>query len=139
MSNFRNFVRCSYPVAAGCIFLALGAATLIHPEILVYYAINLDQPSARTAMRAMVGGGEIGIALILLLGGKINLSLSQRSLIAAAICICVGLSRLLGFYIEGINFPISQPLREATIEIVLGGMGLWAAWNPISGEGRKNI
>jgi hypothetical protein len=84
----------------------------------------------------MIGGGEIGIALILLLGRYVNLSLSQRSLIAAVIFICVGLSRLVGVWIEGFDFSTIQPLREAAIELVLGGAGLWAAsnWKPKGGS-----
>lgn len=135
MSRFRSGISRLYPTVAGCIFLALGIVTLIQPEILSYYAINLDHPSARIATRAMIGGGEIGIALVLLLGSYINLSLSQRSLIAAVIFICVGLSRLVGVWIEGFDFSTIQPLREAAIEIVLGGAGLWAAsnWKPEGG------
>ena len=108
-------------------FLALGIVTLIQPEIMSYYAIGLDQPSARVAMRAMIGGGEIGIALILILGDRINLSPRQRSLIAAAIFICVGLSRVAAVFIEGAEVLAVQPLREALFEILLGGIGLWAA------------
>lgn len=125
--RFHSILSRIYPVIAGCIFLGLGAATLIHPEILGYYAINLDQPSARTAVRAMIGGGEIGIAFILLLGGYMTVSSRQRSLIAAVIFIFVGLSRLLGAYVEGIDHLTIQPFREAAIEITLGALGFWAA------------
>ena len=131
MNRLRNGISRLYPTVAGCIFLVLGIVTLIQPEILNYYAISLDRPAARTATRAMIGGGEIGIALILLLGRYINLSLSQRSLIAAAIFICVGLSRLVGVWIEGFDISTSQPLREAAIELVLGGAGLWTACNQL--------
>ena len=92
-----------------------------------YYAIGLDHPSARVAMRAMIGGGEIGIGVVLILGGRINLSSRQLSLIAAAVLICVGLSRVAAVFMEGADLLAVQPLREALIEILLGGIGLWAA------------
>ncbi|MEP3050676.1 MAG: DUF4345 family protein [Erythrobacter sp.] len=127
IKRFRSGIGSWYPICAGCIFLALGIATLIHPEVLSYYSIGLDEPSARTAMRAMVGGGEVGIAIALLFGGYIRLSLSQRCQIAAVIFICVGLSRLFAVTIEGADALTMQPFREAAIELTLGGLGLWAA------------
>ncbi len=127
ISYFRKGASRFYPTIAGCIFLALGLATVIQPEILHYYAINFDQPSARTAVRAMIGGGEIGIALVLLLGGYVQISLSQRSLVAAVIFISVGVIRLFGACLEGVDLPAIQPLREAAIEIMLGSLGLWSA------------
>lgn len=127
MSHLHRNLGRVYPSFAGCIFLALGLVTLIQPEIMSYYAIGLDQPSARVAMRAMIGGGEIGIGVVLILGGRINLSSRQLSLIAAAIFICVGLSRVAAVFMEGADLLAVQPLREALIEILLGGIGLWAA------------
>ncbi|MBY6129483.1 DUF4345 family protein [Qipengyuania aquimaris] len=127
MSHLHRNLGRVYPSFAGCIFLALGLVTLIQPEIMSYYAIGLDQPSARVAMRAMIGGGEIGIGVVLILGGRINLFSRQLSLIAAAIFICVGLSRVAAVFMEGADLLAVQPLREALIEILLGGIGLWAA------------
>lgn len=127
MSHLHRISGRLYPSFAGCIFLALGIVTLIQPEIMSYYAIGLDQPSARVAMRAMIGGGEIGIGVVLILGGRINLSSRQLSLIAAAIFVCVGLSRVAAVFMEGADLLAFQPLREALIEILLGGIGLWAA------------
>ncbi|KEO89750.1 hypothetical protein EH31_11375 [Erythrobacter longus] len=127
MSHLHRNLGRVYPSFAGCIFLALGIVTLIQPEIMSYYAIGLDQPSARVAMRAMIGGGEIGIGVVLILGGRINLSSRQLSLTAAAIFICVGLSRVAAVFMEGADLLAVQPLREALIEILLGGIGLWAA------------
>ncbi|WP_379553821.1 DUF4345 family protein [Qipengyuania sp. DGS5-3] len=127
MSHLHRNLGRVYPSFAGCIFLALGIVTLIQPEIMSYYAIGLDQPSARVAMRAMIGGGEIGIGVVLILGGRINLSSRQLSLTAAAIFICVGLSRVAAVFTEGADLLAVQPLREALIEILLGGIGLWAA------------
>ncbi|MEP3049756.1 MAG: DUF4345 family protein [Erythrobacter sp.] len=128
MCRFQSALGGWYPTFTGYVFLALGMASFIRPEILSYYAIDLDEPSARVAIRAMIGGGEVGIGVVLLFGGHINLSLSQRSLIAVAIFTCVGLSRLFAVTIEGTGLLTIQPVREAAIELTLGGVGLWAAW-----------
>lgn len=125
MGKLHRMVSRSYPVIAGLIFLALGAVTLVYPEILGYYSIFIDNPAARTAARAMIGGGEIGIAIILLIGGRFGFSPQQRSFIAAVIFMSVGLIRLSASWSEGLDVLLGQPLREATIEIILGTIGFW--------------
>lgn len=124
-SKFRHSIANYYPNVAGGIFLALGMTTLLYPQIMGYYSIVFDEADASVATRAMIGGGEVGIAFVLLTGNRINLSVGQRSLIAATIFLCVGLSRLFGVWIEGPELSITQPIREATIEIALGVVGLW--------------
>jgi hypothetical protein len=128
ISRLRKVFAHTYPFLAGSIFLVLGIATLIQPDILSYYGIGLNQPSARVATRAMIGGGEIGLALVLLFGGRFGLNRQQRSLIAAVILICVGLSRIAAIFLEDATLLASQPAREAFIELLLGGAGLWAAF-----------
>ena len=128
ISRLRKVFADTYPFLAGFIFLVLGIATLIQPDILSHYGIGLSQPSARVATRAMIGGGEIGLALVLLFGGRFSLNRQQRSLISAVIFICVGLSRIAAVFLEDANLLGSQPVREAFIELLLGSMGLWAAF-----------
>lgn len=123
----RHSIANYYPRVAGGIFLALGAATLISPQIMGYYSIGLDEADARIATRAMIGGGEIGLGLVLLTGSRIDLSVRQRSLVAATIFLCVGISRLIGVWIEWAGLSIAQSIRKATIEIMLGAMGLLVA------------
>ncbi len=127
MNIIHRIISRSYPVIAGLIFLALGFLTLVYPHILSYYSIFIDAPESRIAIRAMIGGGEIGIAIILLIGDRVGLSLQQRSFIAAVIFISVGSIRFLASSFEGFEILSTQPLREASIEIILGIIGFWIA------------
>ena len=116
----------AYPILAGAIFLGFGAITLIRPEVLEYYSISVDNSTSRIAARAMIGGGEIGLGLVLLFGGKLGFSNEQRSFLAATIFISVALARLVGLLVEGELNSIAQPIREASIELLLGLLGAWA-------------
>lgn len=119
-----------YPFLAGLVFLAFGLATLIRPEILSYYSIAIDTPSARIAIRAMIGGGELGIAFLLLQGERVGLSSNQRSLIAAVVFLSVGSARMISGAGEGIDLLIGQPIRESAVEVVFGVLGIWIAALP---------
>lgn len=115
-----------YPLFAGVVFLGLGLTTLIRPEVLEYYSIGVGSAAARTAVRAMIGGGEVGIGIVLLGGLKLGFSVRQRCVLAAAIFICVGLARLLSAWFEGDLYLSSQSFREASIELILGCFGVLA-------------
>lgn len=48
----------------GLTFFGLGAAFFLWPETMAsFVGIGLDEPSARTDIRAVYGGGEIGIGV----------------------------------------------------------------------------
>ena len=125
MTSWRNPITVLYPLLSGAIFLGLGVLTLIRPEVLEYYSIGVDSASARTAIRAMIGGGEIGIGLVLLGGGRFGFSFKQRSSIAVVIFGIVGLVRIGSAWIEGGLHMEWQPLREAFIELALALIGVW--------------
>ena len=125
--NWQHRIAATYPLFSGLIFLGLGLITLFRPEILEYYGISADSGSARTAIRAMIGGGEVGFGIVMLGGGRLGFSVSQRCTLAATIFFCVGLARLLSAGFEGNPYLTSQPLREASIELGLGCFGVLAA------------
>lgn len=112
-----------YPIFAGLIFLALGVLTFINPEVLGYYEIGVDNASARIAIRAMIGGGEVALGLVVLVGQQIGLTIQQRSLIAALVFLSVGAARFSAVWIDHDVNAIIQPLREAAFEIGLAGLG----------------
>jgi len=116
-----------YPILAGLLFLGLGTLTLIRPEILGYYSIDVANDKARIAIRAMIGGGELALGLVIAAGQRIGISVKQRSLIAACVFLCVGLVRLAAAWMEGGLGVAQQPYREAAIELILGSLGLVAA------------
>ncbi|MEM7701607.1 MAG: DUF4345 family protein [Pseudomonadota bacterium] len=124
MTDPPNRIAAFYPILSGALFLGLGLLTMIRPEVLEYYSIGVDSASARTAIRAMIGGGEIGLGTVLLGGHRWGFSLSQRCILAAVVFICVGLTRLVSSGLEFGFYLAHQPLREAAIELILGCVGV---------------
>lgn len=127
MMKVLRLVASTYPICAGLIFLLLSLLTFTHPEIFAHYSIGVDTPAARTAIPAMIGGGELAVAVLLLFGGRLDLTFRQRCVIAAVVFGCVGLARILSGMGEGFEFLIGQPLREASVELVLALLGLMSA------------
>ena len=125
--RWQHRLTALYPLLSGTIFIGLGLLTLFQPDVFEYYSIGVDSASARTAIRAMVGGGEVGIGLVILCGSHLGFSINQRCTLAASIFLCVGLARLLSAAFEGELQLTSQPLREASIELFLGSLGAWVA------------
>ncbi|WP_438726974.1 hypothetical protein ACR9YC_09765 [Parasphingorhabdus sp. DH2-15] len=53
---------------AGIGLIILGVITALYPEIFtLFYRVGLDDPTARTVIAAIIGGGEIGIGIALLI------------------------------------------------------------------------
>jgi hypothetical protein len=53
---------------AGIGLILLGAVTALYPEIFtLFYRVGLDDPTARTVIAAIIGGGEIGVGIALLI------------------------------------------------------------------------
>lgn len=127
MTRWKGRIAALYPLLSGAIFIGLGVLTFIRPESLEYYSIGVESAPARTAIRAMIGGGEVGIGVVLLGGARLGLFVSQRCTLAATIFVCVGLARLFSAGFEGELVLASQPLREASLELVLGCLGVYSA------------
>ncbi|WP_247269845.1 DUF4345 family protein [Qipengyuania sp. S6317L1] len=126
--KWQTRIAVLYPLLSGAIFVALGLLTLAQPDVFEYYAIGIDSASARTAIRAMIGGGEVGLGILMFGGGRLGFSVGHRCTIAATIFACVGLARLLSAALEGNQLLGShQPFREAWVELMLGCLGVLAA------------
>ena len=79
---------------AGLLLLFLGLWSFADPQIFTdLYGIDAAKPSATIALRAMIGGGEIGLGLFLCLGGRFGVSLQARLLLAVSLFACVFLAR----------------------------------------------
>jgi hypothetical protein len=79
---------------AGLLLLFLGLWSFADPQIFTdLYGIDVAKPSATIALRAMIGGGEIGLGLFLCLGGRFGVSLQARLLLAVSLFACVFLAR----------------------------------------------
>ena len=111
-------------VGFGIMFIALGVFTIAKPSVFSHYGIRIDTPEARIAIRAIVGGGEVGIGLFLSIGGWLNIRSSVLNGLATTILLSVGLTRLIAAWLET-SQPVSiQPYREGLIEVSLGVFAL---------------
>ena len=103
----------------GVLLLGFGIFVVLHPVVMHVYDIALDKPTARTGIRAIIGGGEIALGLILIFGRRLGASAFTLNAMAALVFGCVGAVRLSSAAYEGILALGTQPLREGMIELVL--------------------
>lgn len=113
-------------VLLGLLLIALGAATFLFPELLGHYSIATDQSDNRIALRAIIGGGEIGIGGYLAFANLVGIQEKSLNLSAAMIFVSVGIARLVATALEETTEIPWQPIREASIELLLGSLALIA-------------
>ena len=106
-------------VLMGALLLGFGLLTAFVPSVMHVYGLGLDEPSARVAIQAIIGGGETALGLALIFGSTVGASSYALNAMAALIFGSVGIVRLVSAYSEGILFIGSQPLREGAIELGL--------------------
>ena len=114
-------------IIMGVLLLVFGAITAIEPSVMSVYGIAIDEPSARTAIRAIIGGGEIALGLALVFGRRAGSSDRALNAFAALVFGCVGAVRLSSAAVEGILTLSGQPFREGMIELGLAVLCLVAA------------
>ncbi len=110
----------------GLLLIAFGAATFVFPELLSHYSIAADQSDNRIALRAIIGGGEIGIGVYLAFANFFGAQQKSLNLAAAILFLSVGLARFVATTLEPSSEFLWQPVREASIEVVLGFLALLA-------------
>ena len=89
-------------------------------RLLQHYGIDTSGPNQRIALRAIIGGGEIGIGLALATGRYFKLEQSSLNFVAASVFLSVGLCRFTAALFElSYSFEF-QPWREGAIEIMFG-------------------
>lgn len=127
----------SIHVLLGLLLIAIGAATFLFPELLSHYSIATDQSDNRIALRAIIGGGEIGIGAYLAFANFFGIQQKSLNLAAAFLFLAVGLARFIATMLEA-SFEIPwQPVREASIEVVLGFLAV-LAFRICSSDGVEN-
>lgn len=119
-----------YHVLLGLLLIGLGIWTFINPEILRYYGVDLVDPEARIAVRAIIGGGEVGLGLLLTVGTFGAFTNKALNSMAATVFLSVGLARVFAILIEQGSAVGWQPWRESSIELLLGTIALFAAQRP---------
>jgi len=106
----------------GLLLLAMGIWTLIDPTIFTkLYAIILPEQQSRVALRAIIGGGEIGLGLFLCFGGWLGASQVILTRFAALLFGSVVLARSVAFLLEENIAPWMwrELLIETLIAVVL--------------------
>lgn len=107
--------------SSGLLLLILGVWSFADPEIFTdLYGMDVEKPSATIALRAMIGGGEIGLGLFLFLGRKFGVLLHSRLLLAVSLFACVFFARAVAVILEWPEASL-QMMRELAIEGALVG------------------
>ncbi|MEL7196780.1 MAG: hypothetical protein AAGL10_00555 [Pseudomonadota bacterium] len=107
---------------SGLLLLILGVWSFADPEVFTeLYGIDVAKPSAKIALRSMIGGGEIGLGLFMCLGGRFGVPLHSRLWLAASLFACVFLARAGAIALEWpeVSFAL---IRELAIEGALAGI-----------------
>lgn len=112
-------------ILLGAILVGFGIWTFSDPAVLHHYGIDTSEPNARIALRAIIGGGELGLGATLVAGKFSKLDRRTLNFIAATVFLSVGISRLLAASLERSSAIGIQPLREGVIELVLGAFAFF--------------
>lgn len=112
-------------MSLGAILIVFGIWTFSDPAVLHHYGIDTSEPNARIALRAIIGGGELGLGVTLVAGKFLKLDRRTLNFIAATVFLSVGISRLLAASLERSSAIGIQPLREGVIELVLGAFAFF--------------
>ena len=113
-------------------FAAFGIVGLVAPQTLVGAVdITTETAQARTEIRAMYGGMQLGFALFLFISATIR-PWMRPALVLVVFCVSgLACSRLLGIQLEGDAFPWMLPL--ALIELSIAAVCLWA-WTALRND-----
>ena len=112
-------------IPLGAILVVFGVWTFSDPAVLNYYGIDTSEPNGRIALRAIIGGGELGLCVTLLAGKFLRLDQRTLNFSAATVFLSVGVSRLFAASLECSEAIGIQPWREGVIELVLGGFAFF--------------
>lgn len=105
----------------GLTLISLGAATMIHPDIMSRYGLTAANAHAKSTIIAVIGGAEIGLGMYMLCGRIIGVSVSAR--LSLLLLIFAGL--LVGRFLSVIRYYPDLPnvfFREVFAEILIAGL-----------------
>jgi hypothetical protein len=111
-------------VSFGCMLIALGTLTALHPEIMTRYGLSADNAHASSTIMAVIGGGEIGLGLFALLGKSIGVTLQARIYLLLFVFSGVLVARIMGgirYYSELPNVFFWELLAELLLTSVVAG------------------
>lgn len=106
-------------LVVGIMLLGLGAVTLYYPEIMERYGLGIATAEARISTRAIIGGGEIGLGILMLAGGTVGFSMRQRLIIATVLFCSLVSVRLIAIVLEDDEQLAPIVYRELAVEIII--------------------
>ena len=113
--NQENYFARMIVIALGCLLLFMGITTFLYPQIMGRYGLVTDTLHAKLTISALIGGSEIGLGLFMLLGQKIQASISVRLWIGLSIFSGIIAARLVSLIFA--NDPIPHMIyRELVAE-----------------------
>lgn len=116
-------------ISLSSLLVSLGLITFVWPSILTLYGVDIADPTVRITLRAIIGGGEIGIGAGLLIAHRSGVGVHHLNKILAVVFISVGAARLTAGWLEDIAMLNGSVLRESLIELALGVLAWVAAWS----------
>lgn len=107
-------------VIVGVMFVALGASTIAHPEIMERYGIAAPDAHAKSTIIAVIGGAELGLGMFLLFGRRLGVTMPAQ--IYSMLFLFAGIlsARIISVFIF---LPELPPVffRELFIELAIAG------------------
>lgn len=104
----RGLIRHAH-IPLGVIVVVFGLWTFLDPAVLRHYGIDSSEPNARIALRAIIGGGEIGLGITLAVGRLLESDRSTLNFFAAAVYSSVGISMYFAAFLEPFSLVGVQP------------------------------
>ena len=114
-------------MALGFLLLFMGITTFIYPQVMTRYGLVTETLHARLTISAIIGGSEMGLGLFMLLGNKVQASISVRLWTGISIFGGIVVARLisLSFANDPIPGMFYRELLAETVIIILLLSALW--------------
>ncbi|MGB0906086.1 MAG: hypothetical protein ACPGVT_01235 [Maricaulaceae bacterium] len=116
-NRFAGFVT----LFLGLLLIGLGLTTLVHPQIMERYGLNADSLHAIMSIRALIGGAEIGLGLLMMAGGKLGISIRSRLWTGLFLFSGIVAARLISLFLADAAIP-ELIYREFIAEVIIVGV-----------------
>ena len=114
-------------MALGFLLLFMGITTFIYPQVMTRYGLVTETLHARLTVSAIMGGSEMGLGLFMLLGNKVQASISVRLWTGISIFCGIAVARLISLLFANDPIPgmFYRELVAETAIIILLFSALW--------------
>lgn len=102
----------------GLLLIGLGLTTFAHPQIMERYGLNTDSLHAIMSIRALIGGAEIGLGFLMMIGRKLGISIRSRLWTALFLFSGIVTARLTSILLAEDSVP-EMVIRELIAEVLI--------------------